>query len=188
MDKASDIIFAFDLDGTIANYGQAVTPKVANHLNKLGHIHIISGGKYATIEQATKLIKAKTIHAMREFGRNKAIDCASLLKVSKKSFSGCDKMQVFRKELCLALRHTFNHEVYVGGRATIDVMTARNKGDIIRKLQSEGQKVVYFYDCKWSMNDHINNDVPAIKEAWKAIRTDHINITVDLNKCLKSLT
>lgn len=183
----NDILWAFDLDGTIADYGRAVTESVAKHLNELGPIHIITGSDYATAEKATKLLTDKTIHAVREWRGNKAIDCSKLLDTSKKHFLKSSSCQSLRKNLCLALREVLHEHVYIGGRATIDIMSVRNKGQVIQRLQCEGKKVIYFYDCRWAMNEDINNDVPAIKEAWKSVRTDYKKIIGDIKECLISL-
>lgn len=186
--RKEDVIFAFDLDGTIANYGCPVEWGTAQHLNELGEIHIISGGTQHDVENATMELNKKVIHALRSWRGNCHIDMAAMLEITKKGFLKTAKYQKIRKELCLKLRECFHPDIYIGGRSTIDIMPIRNKGDIIKKLQGNGKKVIYFYDCKWSMNDEINNDVPAIKEAWKSIRTDYNTIVKDLNACLKTLS
>lgn len=188
MDQSENIIWAFDLDGTIADYGEPVEHRVAECLNKLGHIHIISGGTQDVVERATKLIESKSIHAVRGWRGNSAIDVAKIVGRSKRAFLKSEYCQKVRLQICLALRHSFHSEIYIGGRSTIDVMPMRNKGHVIKKLQGNGGKVVYFYDCKWMMNEEFNNDAPAVKEAWKSIRTDPKNVVRDVRECLKIIT
>lgn len=188
MVEETNIIFAFDLDGTICHYGDDVKRNVARTLNKLGHIHIVTGAPYKTAEEQTSLLLDKTIHSMREFRGNKSIDLAEIFETTKKGFAGCVRNQAVRKRLCLELRRVFHQEIYIGGRSTIDVMPVKNKGHIIKKLQMHGKKVIYFYDCKWSFNDVINNDVPAMNEAWKSIRTSHKTVITDVRKCLTTLS
>lgn len=182
------IVWAFDLDGTIADYGQPVSAKVASHLNHLSHVHIITGSDQETAEKATRLLSCKTIHAIRSHTGNKSIDCAAIMGTDKKHFVRTAGCQVMRRNLCLALRSILHEHVYIGGRSTIDIMPVKNKGQVIRKLQENGDRVVYFYDCRWSMNEDVNNDVPAIREAWKSVRTDYKHIIRDLKECQKSLS
>lgn len=187
MVEEANIILAFDLDGTIADYGEPVDHKVAKYLNGLGAIHIVTGATEDIAETACKLLTNKVIHAVRSWKGNKAIDVSKIMEVTKKHFIKTAYCQKFRKNLCLVLRDTFHDEFYIGGRATIDIMPIRNKGHVIRKLQAKNAKVIYFYDCKWSMNEEVNNDVPAIKEAWKSVRTDHRNIIRDVKACLLNI-
>lgn len=188
MDKQENIIFAFDLDGTIADYGMPVANNVATHLNQLGSIHIVTGGDYKTADKNTKNLTNKTIHAIREWRGNKSIDCSQLLDTSKKHFLRSSTCQSLRRNLCLALREVLHERIYIGGRSTIDIMPMRHKGQVIQRLQANGSKVIYFYDCRWAMNEEINNDIPAIKEAWKSVRTSHDKVIGDLRECLKTLT
>lgn len=188
MAQQDNIIWAFDLDGTITDYGEAVPENIAKRLNDLGHIHIISGGCDDIVRNATKRIHEKTIHGLRSWRGNHSLDLSKIIGVTKKSFQQTAKHQLFRKELCLALRNSFHQEIYIGGRSTIDIMPMRNKGHVVKRLQGSGKQVIYFYDCKWSMNDTINNDVPAVKEAWKSVRTSVSTFITDLNECLKTLS
>lgn len=188
MAAPENITFAFDLDGTIANYGQEVTPKVAKSLNKLGHIHIISGAPLMSMRSATSQLTDKSLHSIRECPGNKSIDLSLIMNVKKNHFHKSQTYQSIRKKLCLELRRSFHTEIFVGGRSTLDIMPIKNKAHVIRHLQSNGKKVIYFYDCKWAMNDEIHNDIPAVKEAWKSIRTTYDTITTDLATCLKTIT
>lgn len=188
MDKQTDIIFAFDLDGTIARYGEAVEYDVAEELNKLGHIHIITGSPVDIAKKATLDITDKTIHGMRSFVGNKSIDVSKLMNVTKDHFLRSTPCQDLRKRMCLCLRELFHSEIYVGGRSTIDIMPVKNKGHIIKKLQQDGKKVVYFYDNVWGMNAEIHNDTPAIEVAWKSIKTCYQTFKKDLRECLKTLS
>lgn len=184
---ANDIIFAFDLDGTIANYGRSVSKRVANLLNQLPNVYIITGGSRESAAQATKLIKSKVVIGMRDFEDGYHMDLSKIFMTTKQRFVNSSTYQQMRKNLCLELRkHGAN--CYVGGRSTIDFMPKVNKGDIIKNLQKNGSKVVYFYDCQWAINKDINNDVPAVKEAWKSVKTDHRTICKDLKECLKTIS
>lgn len=185
MAKQNNIIWAFDLDGTIAPYGGAVTAENAKKINELGHVHIITGGEDGHARKMTAAINEKTIHAIRAWSGNKAIDCAAIMDVTKEHFKRSSSLQKMRSNLCRLLRQILHDDIYIGGRSTIDIMPCRNKGQIIRKLQANGSKVIYFYDCMWPMNDDINNDVPAVKEAWKSVKTNHHLLNADINKCLK---
>jgi hypothetical protein len=185
----ADIIWAFDLDGTIADYGKPVNERTAKFLNQhFGYIHIVTGGDFETANKNTALLKRKTIHALRDSLGNKSIDAAKIMGCSKAHFIRSSRCQNLRKNICLALREAFYPEIYIGGRATIDLMPMRNKGHVIRDLQNGGKKVVYFYDCRWMLNEEVNNDVSAIKEAWQSVRTDHINIAKDVRAWLKKLS
>lgn len=187
MAKKENIIWAFDLDGTIADYGKSVNKRMANLLNQLPNVYIITGGHSEHARNSTKLIKNKIVIGMRDFDDNYHLDLSKIFMVSKRKFLHSSFYQQARKNLCLELRkHGLN--CYVGGRSVIDVMPAVNKGDIISGLQESGSKVIYFYDCQWAINIQINNDFPAIQKAWKSIKTNHRTIHKDLRECLKKHT
>lgn len=174
-------MYVFDLDGTLAPFGKPVSREVANAVNKLGHVHIISGNSMKRMKAATKLIKNKTLVSIGDLKENFKLDLASAFNVSKDSFGNDENMQIFRKNICLQLRK-FDKRIYIGGRSTIDFM-AINKSMI---ANIEWKKVTYFYDNKWAMNSRIHNDVPVIAKAKRAIRTDYTCIIKDIENAQKS--
>lgn len=168
-------MYVFDLDGTLAPFGKSVGTKVADVLNTLGHVLIISGNSKKRMKAATKLVRNKTLISVGDFPSNFKLDLAGCFGVSKDVFGKSKKYQRIRNNLCLQLRK-LDERIYIGGRSTIDFM-AEDKSMI---TNIDWNKVVYFYDNEWSMNNKIHNDVPVIRKAKKSIRTNHIRIIRDI--------
>lgn len=187
MARKDDIVFAFDLDGTIADYGKPVTSKVADFLNTLGKIYVISGGGKETIEKNTKLLINCERIGLRDMPGNTSLDCSILFgknrPIDKGYFNNSHLLQIRRRSLVALMRQYLPDQVFIGGRSTIDIMNT-NKGDVVKKIRG---RVVYFYDCKWGENESLNNDIPAIKHSYKAIKTSHKTVIKDVEKCLKTL-
>lgn len=185
-----DIIFAFDLDGTICDYGRDVPLPIAEELNKLDKVYIITGGTRKQAKKQTALVKNRVIFGMRDIQGNFSLDLSEVLGIDKTAFMTSLHFQEVRKNLVALLRQGYNTDrIYIGGRSTIDFMPTINKGNIVKTLQVElNKRLVYFYDSPWPLNSSLINDQPAIQGAWMSVETSPNNFLEDFRKCLKKIS
>lgn len=171
--------FVFDLDGTIAPYKKDIPKEIAEFLNTLGRIYVITGGKTAYAKKACKALKNATIIGMAD--SHDSIDLAKILKIDKEKFNNNLKYQKIRINLVdqinQSLKNT-NLRAYTGGRSTIDIMNIHNT-----KAHAVDGDITYFYDCKWEMNISKSNDYPMILKATRTIKTNWKRVIKDIKAC-----
>lgn len=171
-------ILAFDLDGTIAPSKKPVPQSIADFLNTLGHIYIITGGTSSYAESATTLLKDKTVIGMAD--ERPSIDLSKAFRIPKWIFNALPYFQKVRASIVKQFNAGSSGErMYIGGRSTIDIMS-RTKYDALMEHVGKEEKIYYFFDCKWDFNLPHSNDYPMVEGADSSIRTNYKRIKADV--------